>query len=162
MTDTSFESCDLSRSDMRRARLINTRISGGDWSMVWLERGRLMNSKVVGVTFEGVHIYDALLDGTEFVNCNFQKAFLSMRDPGRSTHGWTRKTVFKNCDFSGATFAGRKLQDTVFERCAFDQVTGTPQILGAYTVVAPDFSKAGDGSDVRTAKAVYDLWGKPR
>ena len=130
--------------------------------MVWLERGHLKDSHVVNVNFQGVHFYDAILDGTEFLNCDFQKAFFMMRDPGRSTHGWTRKTVFRNCDFRGATFAGRKLQDTVFEHCKFHGVTGKPQILGAYTVIAPDFSEAGDGSDVRTAQAVYDLWGKPQ
>lgn len=156
-----FLHCDLAGSDMRRARIVDATIEGGDWTTVWLERAKLSGSTVRDVTFRGTHFYDCVLDGTVFERCDFREAFLELRPRSPKALGSTFRTRFVDCDLRGARIGGRRLLATAFERCKLHGVEGTPVILGPYAVVDPDLSPDGDGSDVRDARAVHELWGSP-
>ena len=67
-------------------------------------------------------------------------------------------TRFENCDFRGANLTGRRLKDTVFERCKFHDIQGKPVMEGPYRVIDPDFSVEGDRSDIREEGAIAALW----
>lgn len=157
-----FEHCQLSGSNLRRARLDNVTIKFGDWSKVALGRGELRHSEVSGVSFRDAQILDCVLDGTMFVDCDFRGASLKVPDVTYTMMGGSTDTRFVNCDFRGANFGDRKLERTIFDGCRFHGVKGKPRIQGPYTVAAPDFSPNADGKDVRDAGAVYALWGKPK
>lgn len=157
-----FEACELRGSEMGRARLDQVTIEGGDWSVVGLERAELRNATVRGVSFRGTHFYDCVLDGTTFVDCDFSKAFLNVRDTSYTKMGSTTGTRFVNCDLREVKIGDRRLDGTVFDGCRFHDMIGKPRIEGNYTVINPDFSAGGDGSDIRGPEAVYALWGRPK
>ena len=48
-----------------------------------------------------------------------------------------------------------------FIDCKFAGVKGQPAIEGSYVVERPNFSMEGDGTEPRTAAAVFALWGSP-
>ena len=156
-----LESCDFTRSRFGLAELEGADIRGGYWEAASLDRCHLRGARVRGARFQHAGLHDARLDEAEFTGCDFRCAVFDWRLTDLKRVCTTRNARFIDCDFRGASFAGRRLDGTVFERCRFHGVVGKPAVEGTYTVIDPDFSESGDGSDVRTADALYALWGEP-
>jgi uncharacterized protein YjbI with pentapeptide repeats len=153
-----LENCRLRSSSLALGRMRRARVQGGDWSNAHCDRLHLTDSRLTGVRLARLRLISAPLDGAVFTDCDFREANLGV-NPQFADKATTTKTRFVGCDFRGANFAGRRLQDTVFERCRFHGVHGAPKIEGPLTIIAPDLSEAGDGSEVGDAADVRALWG---
>jgi uncharacterized protein YjbI with pentapeptide repeats len=152
-----FERCAMMSADLRLARLRGVRIVQGDWGLSRLDRAALENAQVEDVDLQGAMIWDATLDRTLFVDCDLRGADLSRREP-RLQLCSTTETWFIRCDLRGARLEGRRLAGTVFDRCKLAGVQGKPVVERPITILSPDLSPAGDGSDVRSADAVLSMW----
>jgi len=138
---TVFERVRMAGADLRLAVMLAARLGDCDLSAAWLDRARLNGVVAEGVSFTGALVFDATLNQARFVDCDFQGADLSRVDMFLelcTTFG----TRFERCDFRGANFTGRRLKDTVFERCKLAGVVGKPAIEGPFTVTACDLSQA--------------------
>lgn len=69
------------------------------------------------------------------------------------------------CDFRGANLDGLRLDHTMFDHCRFYDMTGKPDLSGPCTLIAPDFSAAGDGREdmhgtpgLRDPGEVLEVW----
>lgn len=148
----SFAGIWFNLSDFVRARIGDCDLSGSLFSRVFFQF-----AKVERTRFVGADILNARLDDAEFTACDFSKADLSDPDPFLKLCT-TRRTRFIDCDFRDSRWEGRLLSETVFERCRFHGVAGKPIVEGPITIIAPDFSPAGDGSDVRDPEALLCHW----
>lgn len=134
-----------------------TTIEGGDWLGSYLERTSWTEATIRDVSFRCARLVDARFDAATFVGCEFTHANLSRKElegdlarcPGAR---------FVRCDFRGAHFDGLRFNNTTFEQCLFHDTTGRPDLEGKCTLIDPDFSRDGDGSDVRDPDQVLRVW----
>jgi uncharacterized protein YjbI with pentapeptide repeats len=167
---SEFGACHFERARIERLSsvgipLVHNKFMGAtiidcDMSGSRFARGDFSGAHVERTKFRAAWILDARLDGAEFTDCDFTGADLTFVDPSYP-FGTTRGTRFTRCDLRDTKWDGRILDGTVFEACRFHGVTGKAKLAGPVTVVAPDFSPAGDGSDIRDAAAVLALLGLP-
>lgn len=153
LTGARFERVRMTEADLRLADLEGARFGGCDLGGALLDRAILDGVVAEATSFRAAQLGDARLDGARFVECDFRDADLSRVDPVLTKLGTATGAVFERCDFRGAKLAGRRLQDAVFDRCRWHGATGRPVMEGPVRVIAPDFSAAGDGSDVRDEAA---------
>jgi uncharacterized protein YjbI with pentapeptide repeats len=156
-----FERCKFSGAGMVLTDCNDATFTGGDFQRINADRGMWIRSKLRGVDFREARFGDCVLDAAVLEDCDLRDADLSRVTAGLKRLCSTMNATFRRCDLRGANFAGRRLDGTRFLDCKFAGVRGTPLIEGTYTVERPDFSAAGDGSDVRTDAAVFAIWGAP-
>lgn len=159
LTRARFERVRMTEADLRLADLEGARFGGCDLGGALLDRAILDGVVAEATSFRGAQLGDARLDGARFVGCDFRDADLSRVDPVLTRLGTATGAVFERCDFRGAKLAGRRLANTVFDGCHWFGATGRPAMEGPVRVSAPDFSLAGDGSDVRDEAAWLALFG---
>jgi uncharacterized protein YjbI with pentapeptide repeats len=155
-----FTNCTFRHGDIRLAKAEGLIIAGGDWADIWCNRGLFKGMQARGVGFRTANFANTTLDEAVFVDCDFRDADFSNADPSMEHLCRTVNTRFEHCDLRGANFAGRALSGTVFDHCRVHGLTGPPRLDGPCTVIAPDFSEAGDGSDVRDGAALLAQWGQ--
>lgn len=159
--EASLVRCRFGRASLVHADLKDVRIEGGDFRACNADRGRWNRVKATGVDFRGMRFGDCVLDAVIFEGCDLRDANLSRIQDILTELCSTLNATFRRCDLRGASFEGRRFDNTKFIECAFAGVKGKPRLEGGYTVERPDFSPAGDGSDIRGPEAVYALWGTP-
>jgi uncharacterized protein YjbI with pentapeptide repeats len=144
---SQFLRCDLRRSSFTEARLENCR-----FLEVAFAECHMLGAIAVHTSFRGSGMLDTQLDKAHFSDCDFQE--VNLRE------GQAIETHFENCDFRNANFEHRRFRETTFTRCKFAGATGLPVIEGPVHVIDPDFSEAGDGSDIRTSEVLLSRWSK--
>jgi len=159
--DTALIECRFSRADLRNSSLEGAILEGGDFQGAVADRGAWDRLTARHVDFRETVFGGCGLDGAVFEDCDFRDADLTRADSSLVGLGTTANATFRRCDLRGARLGGRRLDGTRFLDCKLHGVAGTPEIEGDYVVERPDFSEAGDGSDVRGAAAVHALWGLP-
>src|SRR6185503_16960276 len=139
---------------------LKTSIVGSDFSQSHFGRSSWNGSRVRGVSFRSASVDNARLDEAELVECDFGGAQLNDTEPFMELCT-TRRTRFERCDLRGTSWQGRLLEGTVFDHCRMHGILGKPTLGGPITVVAPDYSEAGDGSDVRADGELPEAWRIP-
>jgi uncharacterized protein YjbI with pentapeptide repeats len=156
---TRFVDCEISDSDLRLLDLSSSTMERCTLDGSVAERSMWRNARVHCSALVGVELTDSVLDGAHFRECDLRNARL-----GRSSKkendmlGSAAGATFELCDFRGADFEGRTLYNTNFVNCKFHGVTGTPRFDGAYTVISPDLSVDGDGSQRSTEAEFKSRW----
>jgi len=162
LDDAVLEGCRFTAARMALTSLCDARIEGGVFREASADRGSWNRLTARRVDFRDTLFGDCILDGALLEDCDLRGARLGRVHELLTDLCSTMNTTFRRCDLRGADLAGRRFDGTRFIDCKLAGVTGVPVIEGDYLVERPDFSAAGDGSDVRTAAAVHALWGKPR
>ena len=157
--DCILDEANLSQANLRRASITrcrvhgawlglsdfdDARLDGGDWLGSYLERSSWKNATVTGVSFRTCTLADAIFDGATFVDCDFRQANLGRKALSLEL-ARCPNTRFVHCNFQGANIDGLRLNNTVFERCCFHDITGKPDLEGPCTLIEPDFSPQFDG-----------------
>jgi uncharacterized protein YjbI with pentapeptide repeats len=160
---SKFDEATLTDCELAGAKLVltdfkSTRIEGGDFRRIDADRGLWIGARLLRTDFRDARFGDCVLDDAVIEWCDLRGAsFARVSTLDLCT---TRRTTFRDCDLRGADFTKRRFEDTTFVRCKLAGVKGKPAIEGPYRVEQPDFSEVGDGSDVRSAEAVYALWAR--
>ena len=154
---TQFIRCEMSDVDLRLLDLSASVLKHCVLDGSVAERTLWKNAKLEHCHFVGVDLSDSVLDGAGFHDCNFRDSRLARIDSS-GVLGGAEGTVFERCDFRGADFSGRRLINTTFVECRFHGITGVPTIDGPYTVLSPDLSPSGDGSEVVTEAVFKSRW----
>jgi uncharacterized protein YjbI with pentapeptide repeats len=157
---TRFVDCIFTDGDLRLGKGDGMIIERGDWSGNWWNRGIFKGMQARGVRFRDAVLADCNLNSAVFVDCDFRGTDFSNADPSMEHLCRTINTRFEHCDLRGTNWADRALNGTVFDHCRVHGLTGQPRFDGPCTVLAPDFSEAGDGSDVRDGAALLAQWGQ--
>ncbi|MGE0398347.1 MAG: pentapeptide repeat-containing protein [Kofleriaceae bacterium] len=152
--DASFEFCRLPKIDFRWCRFFYTLIEGSSFDGSSFADASFIDATIRNSSFRGCRLAGTQLDKSYVLDCDFRDADLTSSPNG----GRNWDTHFENCDFRGADFTDRRFRDTTFTRCKFAGVKGRAVLEGPVHVIEPDFSDAGDGSDIRSAEAVLALW----
>jgi hypothetical protein len=130
-----------------------------DLSFATLDRTSWCGTRLVRCTLHGCSLVDAMLDGACFVDCMFRGADLGASQLGaRAT---ARGTAFVRCDLRDTGWHERVLAGTKLDHCQLDGVHGRP-LLEGIEIVAPDLSRAGDGSRLGSVRDVLRRWYRPR
>jgi len=119
---------------------------------------RLDASRFISCDLSGTSLLDAVLDGAELLDCDLRGARLGAAEITFGREGGAKGARFVRCDLRGANLDNLRLDHTIFFSVKLGGAQGKPWLEGPYTMIAPDFSEAGDGSDVRTAEEVTAYW----
>jgi hypothetical protein len=159
LAGTHLEDCDFSGADWTWATFLDGIVERCRFGAAVLATAELVGARVRDCDFARADLRDAVFAGAEVVDTSFRGAQLGCEprhtDPTRMVGA-----RFVRCDFRGADFAGRELRDTSFIDCAFAASSGAPRIEGAVTIERPDFSFAGDRTDVRDPDALLRHWSR--
>jgi uncharacterized protein YjbI with pentapeptide repeats len=167
LDEANFSMSEWRRSSVTRARLHgawlglahfdNAVIDGGDWLGAFAERSFWYGATVTNVSFRACTLSDSCFDGATFVDCDFHYANLSRKD---LTGDFARcpATRFERCNFQGANLDGLRFNDTIFDRCSFNDTIGKPNLEGPCTLIEPDFSDRGGQSAIRDPDEVLQAW----
>jgi uncharacterized protein YjbI with pentapeptide repeats len=134
-----FEAALLGLAEFDRAHVV-----GCTFARAWLDRSTWRDALVEDTSLRQARFGDSLLDGARFVRCDMYDADLRPKHP--RIEATSRGTVFDQCDFRAAEFAGRDLSNATFLACRFGGARGAPATTEGWTVEAADLSTAGDGS----------------
>jgi uncharacterized protein YjbI with pentapeptide repeats len=145
-------------AEWRLVRFDGARIEGTDLREANFGRTTFDDGVLEDVSFAGAYLHDTTMEHTVLRRCNLQGADLRRTQNALSRHGTARGARFERCDLRGVDFDGRRLGDTVFNRCAFHGIKGKPELQGPVTILEPDLSPNGDGSEIGDAAAVLDAW----
>ncbi len=148
-----FENCTFPRIDFRWGHFAGTRFRASTFDGSAFTNGGIVDAVIEDCSFRRAR-FDIQVDRSHLRGCDLREANFS----GRPIVGHSYETHFENCDFRGADFSERRFRDTTFTRCKFAGVTGRAVLEGPVHVIEPDFSDAGDGSDIRSAEAVLAMW----
>lgn len=166
---SAWDRAAIERCSFRSAMLVNARfrgaqIDGGDWLGAWCSGSSWTASKVSEVSFVAATMTDSRFDSAVFMDCDFSRADLSRVDLGLDA-ARCPGTRFVRCDFRHANIDGLRFNGTTFDHCLFGGVRGKPDVEGDCTLIAPDFSPAGNGSvssngvpGIRDPEAVLRVW----
>ncbi len=152
--DVRIQACRFQRTDFRSDRFPGARISDSKLEHSAFGHGAFVDAVVSNTSFQGSGFPAAQIDRSRFANCDVRYASLG----GVPIAGRSFDTHFENCDFRSADFTDRRFSGTTFLRCKFAGVNGRPVLEGPVTMVEPDFSEAGDGSDVRDPEVLLGMW----
>lgn len=133
-------------------------ITDSDFSRAELDRASFTEAEIRGTKFVAARLRDTRFDRARVEGCDFREADFTHEELALRRLGRFVGTRFVSCDFRGANFTGRRLENTVFERCRLAGIVGKPAIEGPYQVIEADLSAAGDGSDLRDQAALDALW----
>jgi len=159
LASTLLDDCDFAGADLTWATFFDgvlTRCRLGDAE---LSTADFSGARITDCDLAGAVLTDAALPGVEAVDTSFRGARLGC-ELRHTDAGRTVGARFIRCDFRGADFAGRELRDVSFIDCAFSGTTGAPRLDGALLVERPDFSPAGDRSDIRDTDALVRHWSR--
>ena len=154
------EDCDFTAADLTWVNAALAHVSRCRFRGAVLATAALDGARVRDCDFAEADLRATTLGAAEITDTSFRGARLGALDRTLHAHR-TYRTRFVRCDFRGADFAGRELDGTQFIDCAFAGATGAPRWRGPVAIERPDFSPAGDRSDVRDAAALERLWEKP-
>jgi uncharacterized protein YjbI with pentapeptide repeats len=152
-----IDTCDLEGADLRGASLLRAAVTASRFRDARATGASFDHCRIVDCDFSSADLSEARFDGAQVADTSFRQARLVCADDVRA-EGRTRNARFIRCDFRGCDFSGRELHDTQFIDCKFAGVTGAPVPLGTVHVERPDFSPAGDGTDVRSPDHLYAAW----
>lgn len=153
-----FTGCTLPRVDFRWGHFVGSRLESTTFDGAAFSNAGFVGATLAGNSFRGCAFADTQIDKSHLLDCDLRDTILIGSERG----GRTYETHFENCDFRGADFTDRRFRDTTFTRCKFAGVKGLAIIEGPVHVIEPDFSDAGDGSDVRNPDAVLAMWADRR
>lgn len=154
---TIFKDCNFAGCDFILCSFRGARMSGCDFGGAFFGRSQWNGAVVERVSFREAAVFGARLDEGRFIECDFNGALMRDTEPYMKLCT-TRGTRFERCDLRGTSWDGRLLAETVFDRCQLCGVKGKPIMAGPVTLIAPDFSEAGDGSDVRPDGELPEAW----
>jgi uncharacterized protein YjbI with pentapeptide repeats len=157
---SQLDDCDFSEANLTWANFTGTAVARCRFRGAALPAAVFGAARITDCDFSGADLRGAVLANAEVFDTSFRGARLGAFDKilhASRTYG----TRFVRCDFRGADVAGRELDHTRFVDCAFAGSTGVPNWRGPVEIERPDFSRAGDGSDVRGADALAELWRRP-
>lgn len=179
VSDCTFDEAWLQRSRWHRAHVRNCRfhaatmwlsrfedvvVDGGDWLGANLNGCSWTRARVTDARFTAATLVDARFDDATFVDCDFTRADFSRVDLGLDA-ARCPGTRFVRCDFRHANIDGLRFNGTTFDHCLFGGVRGKPDVEGDCTLIAPDFSPAGNGSvssngvpGIRDPEDVLRVW----
>jgi uncharacterized protein YjbI with pentapeptide repeats len=160
--DARIENCNFEGARMVLTDCKDVKIQGGTFRGANADRGLWNRISIKHADLRDMRFGDCVLDGSLLEDCDLRGADLARVSPTLSSLGSALNTTFRRCDLRGAKLEGRRLDGTKLIDCKLAGVIGKPAIEGPYTVERPDFSAAGDGSDIRGAADVHALWGKPK
>lgn len=141
---------------MALAKLDDAELDGVDVTGADLDRSVWRGASVTRVDFTGARFGNAALDEATFVGTRFTDADFSPTTP--KPRATTRGARFEGCDLRNTRWEGRDLAGASFVRCKLDGIAGQPASVEGVTIVEPDLSPAGDGSELATAEDVLELW----
>ncbi len=156
--DATFELCRLPRIDFRSSHFFYALLDASSFDGSSFANASFIDCTIRGCSFRDCAFADTQIDKSHLLDCDLRDTILIGSERG----GRTYETHFENCDFRGADFTDRRFRDTTFTRCKFAGVKGLAIIEGPVHVIEPDFSDAGDGSDVRNPDAVLAMWADRR
>lgn len=154
--DVMIERCRFPRVDFRWGAFPGAQLLGSTFESSAFANCAFVDAKVQDCSFLSSGFEAAQLDRSHFLNCDFRDTLLS----GSSNAGRCFETHFENCDFRNANVEQRRFRDATFTRCKFAGMKGRAVMDGPIHVVDPDFSEAGDGSDIRTSEALLSQWSR--
>ncbi len=152
--DAVFTNCRLPRIDFQWGHFTRARLNASELDGSSFANAVFVAAQLEGCSFRGGTFSATMFDECTITRCDFRDAVLH----GSPASGRCYGTQFTDCDFRGADFTDRRLRDVTFTRCRFFGVKGRAVLEGDVQVIEPDFSEAGDGSDVRDASAVLAMW----
>lgn len=136
------------RAGEGRLELATCAVSGS------LANADLSYASIESTRFDDANLSGARLDGARIRNTSFARTDLRLAS--------CLETRFEDSDFRRALVAGAVVGRTGFLRCALGdfaaQPIGKPDVRGPYTVVAPDFSAAGDRTRVGSPAELDARW----
>jgi len=156
--DTTLERCRLPRIDFRWSHFFYALLAASSFDESSFANASFIDCTIRDCSFRGCRFADTQIDKSYLLECDLRDAILT----GSPNSGRSDETHFENCDFRGADLTDRRFRDTTFTRCKFAGVKGLAIIEGPVHVIEPDFSDAGDGSDVRNPDAVLAMWADRR
>ncbi len=151
---TKLRSCKLDGASLGLAKLDRAEIEGSSFQSAGLERTQWIDAVVSDTNLRGARFGNTRFDAARFTGCDLRDASFALTGelPIATSHG----TTFERCDFRGADFARRDLSGVTFVACRFAGAHGTPSATTGWIVTQPDFSPAGDGSDLGEASDLLD------
>jgi uncharacterized protein YjbI with pentapeptide repeats len=155
--DAVIADCRLPRIDFRWGHFIGARLTSSVFDGSSFASAAFVGAALERCSFRGAAFAAAQFDRSTIASCDFREATLI----GAPESGRCSETHFEDCDFRGADVTDRRLRDVTFTRCKFFGIQGRAILEGAVHVIDPDFSEAGDGSDVRDANALLAMWADP-
>jgi len=129
---TTFSRAALQLTHFDRAQIRDSGFVGAD-----MERGRFVGTTLECVDFAGGRLVDAVFDDSHLVDCDLRGCDLSRGDTFLNL-ARTSRARFERCDLRGVKLDGRRLDHTVFDHCRMDGMTGKPDLVGPYTILAPE------------------------
>jgi uncharacterized protein YjbI with pentapeptide repeats len=157
---SQLEDCDFSEANLTWANFTSTAVARCRFRAAVLPTAVFAAARITDCDFSGADLRGVVFGNAEIADTSFRGARLGAFDKilhASRTYG----TRFVRCDFRGADVGGRELDTTRFIDCAFAGSTGVPNWRGPVEIEHPDFSGAGDRSDVRSADALAQLWRRP-
>lgn len=157
---SQLDECDFSEANLTWANFTSTAVARCRFRGAALPTAVFAAARIADCDFAGADLRGVVFGNAEISDTSFRGARLGAFD--KILHaGRTHGTRFVRCDFRGADVAGRELDTTRFIDCAFAGSTGVPNWRGPVEIERPDFSPAGDRSDVRGPEALAELWRRP-
>ncbi len=153
--DAVIADCTFPRVDFRWAHFAGTRFRNSTFDRSAFTDAGMIDALIEDCSFLGAR-FDIQLDRSHLRNCDLRETIFS----GPPLVGHSYGTHFENCDFRGADLTDRRLRDTTFTRCKFAGIKGRAIIEGDVRVIEPDFSEAGDGSEVRNPDELLSMWAR--
>ncbi|MBA3454284.1 MAG: pentapeptide repeat-containing protein [Deltaproteobacteria bacterium] len=141
--------------DLRATVLVQSVWLGAKLHGCWLDVADLRGAWLKGIeatncSFTEVQFTESSCDDARFVGTDFRSS--------RFTRASLRGAVFDDCDLGGVDLEGCDLEGASFVRCRFRDMVGRPASIARVTLIDPDISPAGDGSDIATQDELLAYW----
>lgn len=148
--NASLRRCRFKRADFRRSSFWQAVLEDCDLSQSAAAETAFIRTRAERVSFRAAGLLDTQLEGAIFKNCDFRQADLREGD--------AFDTLFEDSDLRDAQLNSRSLRGSTFVRCKFHGMTGKPKIEGEVTLIEPDLSPEGDGTQIVSAEEILRLW----
>ncbi|MEJ7599240.1 MAG: pentapeptide repeat-containing protein [Kofleriaceae bacterium] len=151
----TFDDCCFEASSMGQGIFDDSFLARCDLSRTNLERARFRAARLTGCDLNGSVLTNANINHAIFTDCDFRGTSFA------ATSATTLVTVvnarFIRCDLRASGWAGRCLDEVSFVDCKFYGAHGAPW-LEDVVIERPDLSSAADGSRIGTKSDVDAGW----
>ena len=152
-TDARIHRSSFAAASLRGARLVNTILADCDLWQADLEGAFLVGTRIARCNLAGAVLKDAHLPMARFVGCDLVAA--DLQAPLMAN---VDSTYFVDCDLRGTDWSGRDLSRTSFYKCKLHGAHGIVGGLEHATIVRPDLSPRGDGTEIGTKHDLLSRW----